>query len=288
MKPGRDRREGARGGRRSGNRGQSAKAPKTPRASTPHGSWWARLRRRLTALRRRVLLVWALVVLALAGAMVFLFYFSAAFTVQNVTASGARDGVLESAIERAQIPHGLPMARVSQGEVSRRVLEDLRVAQVDLERDWPSDVRLVLQEREPAVALRGAGVSWLADGSGVVFEQVDEPGDDLPLIALRSDPTELDRETVIGLAELWQTRPEDDELGGELVAPNVDRDSSIEMEVGVITLLWGPPTENEKKWNVVAALIAQETIDPEGALEMTIDVRIPDAPVVTGLPESTG
>lgn len=247
-----------------------------------------RMRGRLGGLRRRTVLLWCAAVLALAGGMVFLFYYSAAFTVQDVQAEGARDEVAARAVELAQIPHGRPLARVSEARVSERVLEDRRIAGVEVERDWPSAVRLVVQEREPAVALRGDGATWLADASGVVFDEVDEVEEDLPVIALRGDPTGLDRETVTGLVELWQLRPDDEELEGELGAPRVDGDGSIEMEVGVVTLLWGPPVENEKKWNVVTALMGQETIDPQGGLEMTIDVRLPDAPVVTGLPEGTG
>lgn len=256
------------------------------RSSLSH--WFARARSRLRGMRRRTLALFGGVVLALALAMVFLFFYSAAFTVKDVQVSGAREEVAASVLEHAQIPNGRPLARVSEARVGERVLEDLRVAGVELEREWPSTVRLVVTEREPAVALRGAGTTWLADPAGVIFEQVDTPSKKLPLISLRTDPQELSRETVTGLVELWRTRPDPDTLEGELSAPKVARDGSIEMEVGQVRLLWGTPTDNEKKWNVVTALMGQETIDPEGAAAMTIDVRTPGTPVVTGLPEATG
>ncbi|WP_151524164.1 cell division protein FtsQ/DivIB [Serinicoccus kebangsaanensis] len=246
------------------------------------------VRRRMAGVGRRTLLTWTAVVLAAAAAMVFLFFFSAAFVVKDLQATGAREEVTESALQHAQIPHGRPLARVSEGRVSDRVLEDRRIAAVEVERDWPSSVTLVVTEREPAVALRGGGTTWLADASGVIYEQVDRPSKKLPLITLRSDPTELDSDTVTGLAELWRMRPDPDTLEGDLGAPAVGSDGSIEMDLGQVTLVWGSPTDNEKKWNVVTALIGQETIDPQGALAMTIDVRIPGTPVVTGLPEATG
>lgn len=237
---------------------------------------------------RRAPLVWSAVVLAAAAAMVFLFYFSAAFVVKDLQATGAREEVAASALEHAQIPQGRPLARVSEGRVSERVLEDPRVESVEVERDWPSSVTLVVTERDPAVALRGGGSTWLADDTGVVYEQVDDPSNKLPLIRLRSDPTELDAATVTGLAELWRLRPDPDTLEGDLGAPAVGRDGSVEMDLGQVTLLWGEPTDNETKWSVVTALLRQETIDPQGALAMTIDVRIPGTPVVSGLPEATG
>ena len=265
-------------------------SPRWPwkREATRRGGRGKVARRRLTSVRRRTLLLWSGGMLAAALGMVFLFFFSAAFVVKDVQATGGRDEVGQSALEKAQIPQGRPLARVSEGRVSERVLADPRIASVEVERDWPSSVTLVVTERDPALALRGAGSTWLADASGVIYEQVDRPSKKLPLIALRTDPTELDRETVTGLAELWRTRPDPDTLEGELSPPSVTRDGAIEMDLGQLTLLWGEPTDNEKKWGVVTALVGQETIDPQGALAMTIDVRIPGTPVVTGLPEATG
>ena len=238
-------------------------------------------------LRRRTLLLWFALVLALALGLVVLFYWSSAFTVQEVEVTGAREEVAESVLERAQIPVGRPLARVSESRIHERVVEDQRVLGVEVEREWPSGVTLVVTEREPAMALQGGGSTWLADGAGEVYEQVEDPSNKLPLIELRTDPQDLDRATVTGLAELWRLRPDPAELEGDLTPPSVDRDGEIEMEVGQVTLVWGPPTDNELKWSVVTALIGQETIDPEGALPITIDVRIPGTPVVDGLPEST-
>ncbi|ANS78272.1 Cell division protein FtsQ [Serinicoccus hydrothermalis] len=244
--------------------------------------------RRRSRIGRRALLTWGALVLGAAAAMVFLFYFSAAFVVKDVQATGAREEVAESALQHAQIPHGRPLARVSEGRVRERVLEDPRIESVEVERDWPSSVTVAVTEREPAVALRGDGSTWLADDAGVVYEEVEDPSNKLPIISVRTDPTELDAATVTGLAELWRMRPDPDTLEGDLGAPSVGRDGSIEMDLGQVTLLWGPPTDNEKKWNVVTALVGQDTIDPQGALAMTIDVRVPGTPVVSGLPEATG
>ncbi|WP_298748116.1 cell division protein FtsQ/DivIB [uncultured Serinicoccus sp.] len=261
-------------------------SPRWPRRRRAARRGAARARR--VGLGRRTLVLWGGGVLAAAAAMVFLFYFSVAFVVEDVQVEGGREDVAASALEKAQIPQGRPLARVSEGRVSERVLADPRIASVEVERDWPSSITLVVTERDPALALRGAGTTWLADASGVLYEQVDTPSKKLPLIALRTDPTELDRRTVTGLAELWRTRPDPDTLEGELGAPSVARDGSVEMDLGQLTLLWGAPTDNEKKWHVVTALVGQETIDPQGALAMTIDVRVPGTPVVTGLPEATG
>ena len=121
-------------------------------------------------MRRRTLLLWIGLVLALALGLVFLFYWSAAFTVKDVQVTGAREEVAASVLDRAQIPVGRPLARVSESRISERVLEDQRVSGVEVERDWPSGVTLVVTEREPAMALRGGGATWLADSAGAVYE----------------------------------------------------------------------------------------------------------------------
>lgn len=271
---GKDRRGASSTGRRGGRRGRS---PGGPRRRLRGPAWLSRW-------RTRSLLLWTALVLALAGGLVFLFFFSAALVVEDVAATGARDEVNSSALELARLPEGRPLARVSAGRVSDRVLEDPRIASVEVQREWPSGVNLVVTERQPAIALRGRGSTWLADAGGVVYEEVDEPSRRLALVSVRTDPPEVDEATVRGLVELWRTRPDPGVLEGELEPPRLDRDGEVEMALQQVTLLWGTPTDNEQKWQVVAALLGQETIDPEGAFPLTIDVRLPDTPVVTGLP----
>lgn len=236
--------------------------------------------------RQRTLLLWLGLVTAFAAGMVFLFFYSSAFVVKDVQVSGGREAVQAEALNLAQIPNGRPLAKVAEGPISERVLQDQRIAAVEVEREWPSTVRLVITEREPALALRGSGAAWLADANGYVYEQTDDPSNRLPLITMRGKPEELDRATVTGLAELWRMRPDPAVLEGDLSAPTVDAQGHITMKVGQVTLQWGPPVENEKKWQVVAGLIGHESVDPQGGIPIKIDLRLPDQPVVTGLPES--
>ena len=39
---------------------------------------------------------------------------------------------------------------------------------------------------------------------------------------------------------------------------------------------------------VSEALVGQESVDPQGAIPQTIDVSLPDTPVVSGLPPAVG
>lgn len=253
--------------------------------------WWARRRGTVAkpqasarTRRLRHLALWTALVLALAGGLVFLFFYSAAFVVKDVRVEGVEGEVATSVLHRAAIPHGRPLARVSEERVRQRVLEDLRVGAVEIDRDWPSTVTVVASAREPALVLQRGSGQFHADATGVVFEEVESPSNRLPVVRTQTDPEELDRQTVAGLVELWRLRPDPDELRGELDTPTLRRNGEVRFDIGVVSVLWGPPTEAEKKWKVLEALLAQDTIDPQGAIPMTIDVRTPDTPVVTGLP----
>src|SRR5690606_6306523 len=90
---------------------------------------------------RRALLRWGRVVVGLVAGVVFLFFFSAAFVVEDVQVSGVEGEVAESVEHHADIPQGRPLARVSESRLSERVLTgDKRVRSISVERRWPSTV----------------------------------------------------------------------------------------------------------------------------------------------------
>lgn len=273
----------------TGLRTAPATGARAERSTHPDPSRWERLKHRLRMRRsqgrpRRTVLTWLALVALLAGGVIFLFFFSSAFVVKDLQVSGGREEVQEAAVSLAQVPNGRPLARVAEGAVGERVLADPRISEVTVERDWPSTVRLVLTEREPVLALSDGNATWLADAGGVVYEQVEQASNKLPLFQTGGDPTELDRPTVAGMAQLWRMRPDPDVLKGDLGRPRVAADGAVTMRVGEVRLMWGPPEENEKKWQVVTAIIGQDAVDPQGGTRIDIDVRIPDTPVVTGLP----
>lgn len=259
-------------------RKKAGPGPKTVSRGRPKGA--------APTVRRRVVALAALI-LAVVGGLVFLFFWSAAFVVKDVQVAGVEGEVAESVERLAQVPRGRPLARVSEGRVSERVLQDLRVADVSVDSDWTSSVvTLRASLREPALVLRQGGSTWLSDVGGVVYDQVEEPSNKLPSVTVPTKPTELDEATVQGLVELWRTRPDPAELEGELSTPRLGKDGTVSMTVDGLTIFWGEPVEAEKKWQIVRALVAQESVDPQGGIEQTIDVSLPGTPVVTGIPEA--
>lgn len=238
---------------------------------------------------RRSLLGWGSLVVVLAAAVVFLFFYSAAFVVKDVRVSGVKGQVAESVEHHADIPNGRPLARVSQSRVNERVLAaDKRVRSVEVKRHWPSSVVYEVELREPALALRQGSTTWVADAGGVVYDQVKKTPKGVPTVRVSQPPEDLSTETVRGLAELWAMRPDKKQLEGKLSTPRYAANGTVTMKIEQLTVQWGEPTEAEKKWKVVSALLGQDSIDPQGGIPQTIDVSLPETPVVTGLPPAQG
>ncbi len=238
---------------------------------------------------RRAALLWGGLVVLLGAGLVFLFFFSAAFVVKDVEVVGAEGELAESIVYEADIPHGRPLARVSESRLAERVLEgQKRVKSVTLDRRWPSTVVYEVELREAALALKGDGQTWLADVDGVVYASTQKASNKLPAVRVAETPSDLPQQTVRGLVELWRLRPDPADLEGELATPRLGSDGAVTIKVDQLTIRWGPPVEAEKKWKVVQALVGQDSIDPQGALPQTIDVSIPDTPVVAGIPPAEG
>jgi len=233
----------------------------------------------------RVVAVLALV-LALVGGVVYLFGWSNAFVVQEVALTGADGEVAEVAHTNAAIPVGRPLARVDTDSVEERVLEDLRVATVDVGRSWPSTVTLELTLREPALAVKQSGAKGvqLADAQGVVYDSVEKAPKGVPTVrAPKGDLAPADLQTLMLLPEALPPaiakQVEDLKLKGP---------GDIQFELGNFTVKWGDGSTPELKARVLEALLEQEGIDPEAEVdpavgEMSIDLSTPSTPVVTGL-----
>lgn len=237
---------------------------------------------------RRAALLWGVVVALLTAGLVFLFFFSAAFVVKDIKVTGAKEEMAQTVVDLARIPHGRPLARVSESRVQERVLTDVRLADVQVHRDWPSTVTFEVTPRTPALALRHGDTYWLCDAGGVVYDSRGSAPKKVPVIRVQEAPEELTSDTVRGLLDLLATKPADTALEGKLSTPVLDKDGTVSMRVEQLRIEWGTPAEAEKKWAVITALVGQDAIDPEGGVPQTIDVRVPDQPVVSGLPPAAG
>lgn len=232
---------------------------------------------------RRRLVLWAAVLSTLVVALVVMVGFAPVFVVEDVEVSGGSPSVIALAKSNAQAPIGDPLARVDTSAIAQRVLDDARIQAVEVGRGWPSSVTIDLTMRVPVAVLRQPNKPlWLVDASGIAFEEVAESPDDLPEVSAPSG--EIDSRSIAGALEAVSSLG--DPLSEDVSGVNVTADGDVRFTMGSIDILWGRPDQVENKAAAVQALLAQETIDPQGSRSLTIDVTAPATPVVTGLPRA--
>lgn len=242
-----------------------------------------RFNRRLRGVRRAGArpVVALLTALVLVGMIVYLIGFSPALVVKEVVVSGAPEHISTRAVENAEAPMGLPLARVDTSAIAERVSMDMRVDSVEVTREWPSRIELELTTREPVAVLTQNGRRpVLVDEEGIAYERVGSPPS--KLVKISAPAGEVSPASLRGalaassaVAEPWAE---------EMSRLSVTADGDIRFRVGEIRVQWGPPTETEAKAAALGALLDQEPIDPASEEPLTIDLTAPRTPVVTGLP----
>jgi cell division protein FtsQ len=242
-----------------------------------------RFRRRAAQVRRRP---WRyagglLAVLLLAAGVVYLFGFSPAFVVKEVHVEGAEGDFAEEVVAAAAVPQGVPLARVDTGAVATRVLEDLRVREVEVQRSWPSGITLVVEPRQPALAVSQSGKPMqLADASGVLYDTVKERPKGVPQVGVSSG--DVDPASLVGVLEMRAALP--DEILEDVRGMRITSRGELRFDLGSVRVEWGPPEQATLKATVLGALLQQSSIDPEAENTISVDLSVPSTPVVTGMP----
>ena len=225
-------------------------------------------------------------ILALVGGVVFLFGYSAAFVVKDVTVAGAKGEVATSAQDKAAIPLGRPLARVNVDQVEGRVLEDLRVATVDVGRSWPSTVTLELTLREPALAVQQSGTKGvqLADAQGVIYDTVEKAPKGVPTV--KAPKGEVSAAALQGAMAVPASLPAP--VAKQTKGLAIGKDGQLTFTVGSIAVTWGDGSDAELKGRVLEGLLEQDGMDPQAEVDpvggpVSIDLTSAMTPVVTGL-----
>ncbi len=247
-------------------RGRAPRRPsETAPSRGPRAGWW---------------LAFAAVILVVGAAAVLRASF---FSVQHVQLTGeARTsaGAVEAALA---IEPGQALATVDTGAAERRVAELPWVETVDVTRRWPSTLRVKIREHAPAAVLTDESASgWLVLGRGAqALERRLTPLVGLPVILV---PKSMVQEAAIGEVV-------DESIDGLKIAlelPSqlepwvdswvIDAEGSVSAELrGSARALFGEAGDNRTQYVSLASILGG---DVPRACVRTIDLRIPDTPVV--------
>lgn len=235
---------------------------------TPGSDRFSRRRLWARVLRYRVHLL-ALLGLGVVGALVWVVYFSALLGVHRVEVEGTSLLTSEQVREAADVTTGAALAAVDVDAVAARVAELTPVAGVEVERQWPRGLSIVVTERRAVAVVRQGGVLSGMDGEGVLFRTFDKATGRLPLV----DAEELDApgrdDALAEVAEALSSL-------APAVARKVDhvevasRDSIVLVLEDDDRVTWGSAEDSDLKGRVLTVLLKQEA--------STYNVSVPDQP----------
>lgn len=244
-----------------------APPPASP-ASTVSTTSAARFAQRARSQRwhasRPLLALLVLVTLGIAAGWVVLA--SPVFAVREVSVRGTRELAPADVLAAADIPTGMPIARLDVSAVQARVEALPRVADVAVDRGWRGDVALVVSERRPAALLVDGDRYAIVDSQGVAFDVTAKRVAGLPVVrATGPRPRDSLRSALAVLAALPPR------LRAELQEVEAASTEDVRLAMGKgRTVVWGSPNRSARKALVLGALMTRPAD--------VYDVSAPDAP----------
>jgi cell division protein FtsQ len=206
------------------------------------------------------------VVLLLVGGTVYAVWYSSLLEVEGVEVRGTTDLTTHDITRAAEVPLGEPLARVDLEAVERKVGSLAPVRSVEVSRQWPHDVLIEIEEREPVAVVRMGDLLRNLDGEGVVFGDRRRPPGDLPMVETATDTSgDALREaaTVAGALEPAFLASVD-----HLEVATVDQITLVLRDGRVVR--WGNAEQSEEKAEVLAALLPRRA--------EVYDVSVPESP----------
>jgi cell division protein FtsQ len=209
------------------------------------------------------------VVLASVAVLTYLLLAGSLLGIRSVAVTGTAVLTDDQVREAAAVPVGRPMLWLDAAAIAERVGTLAAVAQVRVERSWPSAVVVHVTERVP-VAFEPTGTgARLVDGGGMFFATVPSPPPGLPeLHAADGAPAQAAATVITTLAG-----PAHQALRAELVAVSADSPADVRLRLrGDRAVRWGSATDSDRKAAVLAVLLSQPG--------QTYDVASPDLPTI--------
>lgn len=230
-----------------------------------------RFQRRAADVRRRPwrMAGWALAALATLGTLAWAVGFSPLLAVRQVEVVGVPVAEATAIRALAGVPMGRPLARVDGDAVRRRVTQRATVADVSIERSWPSTLVIHASPRVPfLVVTNPQGLLHVVDAQGVAYAQVDQAPKGVPVVdaATQEGLSEDALRTAVSIVRVLPAP-----LQRRVAKVTVSGADLVTLRIGRTTVVWGGIAQPEKKLEIVTALLA-------GGPQL-IDVSAPDTPV---------
>ena len=222
--------------------------------------------------RRRTRLATTLtvfVLLVLVGAGTWLLLGTSVLGVRTITVSGTHRLDPATVREVAAVPGGEPLATLDVGAIASRLQELPVVRTVEVERQWPRTVSIVVHERVPAAVQQRGTTYALVDRTGVEIDQVERRPRALPLVSAPVDAGAPARAAALDVLDVLPPAVATDVRSVRAATPD---DVRLQLSKGR-TVVWGSAERSARKAAVLAVLLSRKA--------SVYDVSAPDAPTTT-------
>ncbi|RZS34806.1 cell division protein FtsQ [Herbihabitans rhizosphaerae] len=190
--------------------------------------------------------------LAVVTTLVCVGMFTSVLGVRSIDVTGTVSLTADEVRAAAAIEDGTPMLRLSTDEVRARVAKLPRVAEVEVERSWPSTVDIRVTERAAVAIVKSAEGTRLVDASGVNFALADEPPAGLPELKV-ANPTVADPATRAAVQVLAKLP---DSLRAAVATVTAQTPGNVQLSlVDGRTVKWGDQNNSDRKVAVLVPLL---------------------------------
>ena len=213
-------------------------------------------------------LIWLILLTVISVVLALVLYFTPAMSARSLVIVGTGAVSREEVVDVAKVRIGTPLLQIDTDAVADRVAGIRRVASARVQREYPSDLRITIVEREPVVFKDFPDGPHLFDRDGVDFATAPPP----PALAYidTENPGPADPPTRAALEVMTALRPEVVAQVSRVAAPSV---ASITLTlIDGRTVVWGTTERTAEKAEKLAALLTQPG--------RVYDVSSPDLPTV--------
>ncbi|WP_148574424.1 cell division protein FtsQ/DivIB [Nocardioides caldifontis] len=216
-----------------------------------------RFLRRRRALRRRLWfrLLLAVLGVGLVAGLVWLVFLSSVLAVKGAEVRGTSFLSDAEVTEVAQVPEGVPLARVDLDAIEARVESLAAVRSVEVGRGWPDRVTIEVTERTAVAAVSREGQWEGMDSTGMLFRSYDEQPEGLPEVRMLRPTTSSD--ALAEAAAVVSSLP--DELLGRVQHVGVATIDTIDLTLRSGAVVhWGSADLSAEKAEVLTLLLEEK------------------------------
>jgi cell division protein FtsQ len=215
------------------------------------------------------LLGYAATVLVVLGFLGWVVGFSPLLSVRTVEVVGVPESEVSAIRALAKVPPGLPLARVDSAAVAARVAERATVADVSIERSWPSTLVIHASPREPFLVVKNPqGQLQVVDATGVAYAHVNTAPAGVPTVNAATQAA-LSPDALAAAVSVVKVLPPS--LQKRVGNVTVSSANLVTLRIGRTSIVWGGVNEPERKLAIMTALL-------KGGPAL-IDVSAPSTPV---------